>query len=40
MMENIREIEGAPSLQIHHLPSVLSPWASMEEEDCDEPFTI
>ena len=42
VFEHMREIEGAPSMQIHHLPASLSPWAPPDFSDDfnDEPFAI
>lgn len=40
VLEHIRDIEGAPSMQIHNLPSYLSPWNSVEADFNDQPFTI
>jgi hypothetical protein len=41
VFEHISEVESAPGLQMHYLPSNLSPWANlpsaMEQEE--EPFT-
>ena len=29
VLEQLREMEGAPGMPFHHLPSVLSPWSNV-----------